>query len=92
VEPDFQDILFRASRAFANTNESIGLFMLAVLFAIFVSAEPAWTNLGAMIYLVGRVGHMTCYYLNKALLRSLSFALSLLGVVIILSAGIAHWF
>ena len=87
VEADHASLIFRASRAIANSNESVAIFVLAVLFSIFLGGSASWTNLGATVYVAGRAGHMLFYYANASLLRSVSFAVSLVGIVIILAAG-----
>ena len=44
IEPDPTDFLFRATRAHANTNESIAAFTLLAIFSVAVGADAAWTN------------------------------------------------
>ena len=81
------DMHFRSYRAHANTNESIAIFVLAAAFAMFSGADPYWVNTSAMIYFAGRLAHMLCYYANVGLLRSISFGVSLTGLVGLLLAG-----
>ena len=50
-------------------------------------ASPVLMNIGSLIYLAGRVGHMICYYAAWGLPRSISFGVSLLGVALMLFAG-----
>lgn len=87
VPADHGSFLFRSGRALSNSNESIAIFILAVWFSIALSANPDWVNRGAIIYFVGRVGHMGFYYANIPLMRSLSFVVSLVGQVVLLVAG-----
>lgn len=87
VTADHGEFLFRTVRALANSNESIAIFILAVLFCVSLSASPEWVNRGAATYFAGRIGHMAFYYANIQLLRSLSFVVSLIGLVVILVAG-----
>ncbi|ASP38557.1 hypothetical protein CHH28_07660 [Bacterioplanes sanyensis] len=91
VEQNHQRLLFRASRVIANSNESIGIFILFVLFGFLTSAAPEWMNRGAVVYFVGRLGHMGCYYLNLAIARSIAFAVSCVGLVILFAAGMYAW-
>ena len=79
---------FRASRAHANTNESYGLFLALVVFGIAVQAQPAWLNGAALVYLLGRLGHMLCYYANLSLARSIAFGVALVGLIGMLGAGL----
>lgn len=83
------DFFFRATRAYANTNESIGLFLLLVLLCIFSGADPAWTARAAWAFAVGRAGHMACYYADLRLARSGFFVLGALAnlVLLVLAGG-----
>ena|SRR5690349_15904931 len=68
---------FRAVRALGNTNETLGLFLLLTALAIFLSASAKWTGIMAWVYVAGRAGHMTFYYLRMGLARSTCFGISL---------------
>jgi len=92
ITPDHGDLLFRSSRALSNTNESVAIFILFVSFAILSSSNPDWLNRCAVVYLVGRIGHMLFYYSNLKLLRSISFGVSLLGLISIFIVGMLAWF
>lgn len=86
VVADHSNFLFRASRAHANTNESLGAFVLLALVAIFLSVSPALTNACAWIYVVGRAGHMVCYYADWRFARSTAFVVLLLALIVLLGA------
>jgi uncharacterized MAPEG superfamily protein len=92
IEPSHNDLHFRATRTLSNTNESVAVFILLVCFSILSSANANLLNISATVYLVGRIGHMLCYYFNLKLLRSISFVASLLGLVAIFIVGIVEWF
>ncbi len=93
VPPDHDDKLFRATRAHANTNESIGSFLAIAAFGIAVSAAPVWLNNLSLLYLAGRIGHMCYYYYaDLRVLRSLFFGVSLLALFGMLIAGWISWF
>lgn len=92
IEPNHNNFHFRSSRALSNTNESVAIFILLVCFSILSSANANLLNISATVYLVGRVGHMLCYYSNLKLLRSISFGCSLLGLAAIFIAGVVEWF
>jgi uncharacterized MAPEG superfamily protein len=68
---------FRATRAHGNTNESLPLFILLLVLAILLGANPRWTWYAAWAFTLGRAGHMTCYYFDWRFARSASFAVSL---------------
>jgi len=91
IEQNHESLLFRANRTLSNSNESIGILILLSLFAILSSANPAWLNGFAIAYLVGRVCHMACYYLNLKLLRSASFAISFVALLGMFIVGILSW-
>jgi len=88
IPADHSKLLFRAHRAHANTNESVAVFIALTLFAIAVSAPPFWLNTLCLTYIVGRLGHMLCYYANLKLLRSIFFGIATLALVGILAVGI----
>ena len=92
VQADHANFLFRASRAHANTNESIGAFVILAVVAILSSASAAWANNCAWLYVAGRVGHMLCYYADLRLARSVSFAVSLLALFLMLAAVLSALF
>lgn len=92
VEQSHDNFLFRASRVFANSNETLGILVLFMSFAILSSANPFWINSFAVVYLIGRWGHMICYYANLKLLRSISFVISAIGLLGIFIVGSLGWF
>ena len=81
IAPDHKDFLFRAARVHENTNESISVFALFVLFGVLSSANSFYLDVFSVIYLVSRIAHMCFYYCNLKLARSISFALGLIGLV-----------
>ena len=91
IKANYDDIHFRADRAFSNSNESVSIFILLILFSILSFADPYWLNTCCALYLFGRVGHMICYYLNLKLFRSIFFGLSLVSLIGILIVGIITW-
>ena len=80
--------LFRASRAHANTNESIGIFILLVLFVFLSGANPTLTASAIWSYLGFRLLHALFYYLNIQTMRSVVFGLSLLCLLALFVIGI----
>lgn len=91
IKPDHKDLHFRANRAILNTNESVAIFILLIAFAMLSQANPEYLNMSSIVYFIGRLGHMICYYLNLKLLRSISFGISLLGLVAIFGIGVVGW-
>jgi uncharacterized MAPEG superfamily protein len=92
VASDHGVFMFRATRAHANTNESIASFVLLSLFGIFSSGSAPWLNVLAWLYVLCRVVHMICYYADQRVLRSASFAVSLAALLGIFIVGALAWF
>ncbi len=80
VVADHADFLFRATRAHANTNESLGVFLLLALVAILSGTSPEWTGRLAWTWAGARVGHMACYYAGIGVLRSVFFGIGMLAL------------
>ena len=91
VAVDHNRFLFRASRAFGNTNETIAIFILSSLFCIFVNASPVVTEGAAWAYVLARVLYAVCYYANLQLFRSIVFGVSLLSLIVMFAAGVFAW-
>ena len=70
------DFLFRATRAHANTNENLPIFILLSLAAVLAGASATWTNGLAWTFVLARAGHMVAYYADLRPIRSVIFALS----------------
>jgi uncharacterized MAPEG superfamily protein len=80
VEGGHDDLLFRATRALANTNESVAIFVLASLAAVATGADPGWTDGLALAWFAFRAGHAIAYWFDRRLARSVLFAGSLLAL------------
>ena len=87
VPADHNDPLFRAGRTVANTNESIAVFILGVLFCVLSGASASATGYAAWGFVLARLLYAFCYYLNAQLLRSVMFGLSLLAIAVLLVIG-----
>jgi len=88
VEGGHEDFLFRATRAHANTSESVGAVILIAGFAIACGGAPALVNNGLWAFFAFRVVHMLAYYLDVRRLRSVAFALGMLALLVVLGAGV----
>lgn len=91
VEADHGEFLFRATRAHANTNESIAAFTLLALFCVLSAASPGWLNALSWVYVAARVAHMVCYYAGFQLPRSVAFGVGLVALFGMLVVGVAAW-
>ena len=87
VEANHEDALFRATRTVANANESIAVFVLAVLFCVFSGASPEYSGYAAMAYVVARALYAICYYSNQQIPRSIVFGVSLACLAALIATG-----
>ncbi len=74
----------RAKRAHMNMVENLVPFAALVLTAHVSGEANATTALGSQIFFWGRVGHAVVYYAGIPWVRTLAFAVSLVGEVMIL--------
>ncbi len=91
VPTDHKNLLFRATRTVANTNESVVIFVLAAFFCILSSASPNFTAYGSWGFVAARLLYAVCYYNNLQVLRSVIFGISLLFILALLLIGLAVW-
>jgi uncharacterized MAPEG superfamily protein len=91
VEANHGNFLFRATRAHANTNESIAAFILLALFGMLSAASSAWLNALSWAYVLARSAHMLFYYAGFQLPRSIVFGASLLALFGMLIVGVSAW-
>lgn len=89
VTADPADFLFRATRAHANTIESIAAFILFALYGLLSGASPQWLAAAAWTWVLARGAHMVFYYANIPIARSVSFGVSVLALLAMLGCGIA---
>jgi uncharacterized MAPEG superfamily protein len=91
VDPNHNKFLFRATRAHANTNESIAGFVLLALFGVLSAASAGWLNALSWVYVLARLAHMLCYYTDVQLPRSVSFGIGLAALFGMLMVGLSAW-
>jgi len=73
----------RAQRAHRNTLESLPLFIALVLIAQIAGKADTMTLLGAQLFLWGRVAHWLIYLAGIPWLRTVAWAVSVIGMVLI---------
>ena len=88
VAADHNDALFRVTRTVANTNESVAIFIVLLLYGTLSGASPTLIAYAAWGYVIMRVLYAACYYANIPLLRSTSFGLSLVSLLAMLLVGL----
>lgn len=91
VPSDHKNPLFRASRTVANTNESIAIFIVAVLFCMYSGASATATGYSAWAFVIARLLYAVCYYSNWHLPRSVMFGVSLVALAALLVSGFSVW-
>jgi uncharacterized MAPEG superfamily protein len=89
--PDHSSFLFRAERAFMNTNESATIFLLFASFLVISSANPNRLNSLSVTYGLSRFLHMLLYYFDMKIARSAVFAVSLLALAGMFVVGVVEW-
>ena len=87
-EQSHANLLFRASRTVANTNESIALYIILVLFCVFSGADATYTGYLSWAYVIGRAVYAVFYYVNQPTMRSVSFGITLLVLIGLLVTGV----
>ncbi len=88
VQADHANLLFRASRTVGNTNESIAVFICALLFCMLSAASPLYTAYAAWAFALSRTAYAIFYYANVPVARSVSFGFSLLAIAALLVVGL----
>lgn len=76
----------RVDRALRNFLETFGFFAAAVLAVVLTGRADADTALGAQLYFWARLAYLPVYAAGIAYLRSLVWAVSLAGIVMLVLA------
>lgn len=76
----------RIDRGWRNFLETFGFFAAAVLAVVLTGRADAETALGAQLYFWARLAYLPIYAAGIAYLRSLVWAVSLAGIVILVRA------
>lgn len=78
----------RLRRAQANLFETLPLFAAAVLIA-HVAGRNGWaTEVGAWLFLLGRLAHLPLYACGVPYLRSLAWLVAMAGLVLVLGSSL----
>ena len=89
VQSDHNDLLFRVDRTVSNTNESIAIFILAIIICILSNAPANYTCYAAWAFVISRSVYTVFYYVNLKALRSVMFAVSMLSLASLLVIAVA---
>jgi uncharacterized MAPEG superfamily protein len=74
----------RAKRANQNMIEALVLFAPLVLVAVVTDRTNQWTQIGAGLFLAARIAYAPLYWFGGGPLRSLAWAIGLIGTLMIL--------
>jgi len=72
----------RTKRAQANFTESMVMFVPLCLIAVYSNDTSSLTALGAVLFFYGRLAYVPCYYFGVPWLRTLVWAVSLVGILL----------
>ena len=86
VKPPLSGIGGRLDRARANFLETFPLFVAAVLAAHLLQRHDNMTVLGAQLYFWARLAYVPAYAAGIPYLRTLIWAASIVGIVLVLAA------
>jgi uncharacterized MAPEG superfamily protein len=76
----------RLARALVNYLETYPFFVAALLLALAVRAEGSLTQLGAALYLGGRIVYLPLYAYGVSYARTAAWNVATLGIILILVA------
>ncbi len=79
----------RLDRAFANFRETFPFFASLVIVDYLGGRLGALTSLGALIYVVARAAYIPLYAFGAPYVRSLVWAVSMVGILMLLAALVA---
>ena len=74
----------RARRAQANFTEGMVMFVPLIFAALHLNDLSAFTGIGAAMFFYGRLAFAPLYYLGVPWLRTLAWAVSIVGIVLIM--------
>jgi len=86
LPPPLTGIGGRLDRARANFLETFPLFLAVVLVAHLLQRHDSMTVLGAQLYFWGRLIYVPLYAAGVAYVRTLAWAMSIVGIVLLLTA------
>jgi uncharacterized MAPEG superfamily protein len=79
----------RLERAFANYQETFPIFAVAVIVCGVVAKYNDNSAIGAYLYLIGRIVYLPLYAFGVPLARTLAWAVSLIGIILVIAAALS---
>ena len=92
VLPEPLPMVGRLARAQANFFETFPLIIAAVLIVSAAGLTGKWTAIGAWLWLGARIVYLPLYAMGVPVVRSLAWAVSLAGLVMVLWPALAASF
>lgn len=89
TEPQFPGWVQRCERAHRNLGESLPLFFALVVATLATRHSCGWTQLGALLFVIGRLGHAATFLVGVTGWRTLAYQLSLIGMGL-MAFGVFH--
>ncbi|MGC4251276.1 MAG: MAPEG family protein [Sphingobium sp.] len=83
--PPLRPIAGRLVRAQANFQETFPIAIAALIGVVVAGRTSEWTALGGWIWLAARVVYLPLYGMGVPVVRTLAFAVSLVGLVMVLT-------
>ena len=77
----------RLQRAAANFRETFGLFAVSVILVVLLHKQDNMSALGAQIYFWARLVYVPVYALGIQVVRTIIWALSIVGLVMVMLAA-----
>ena len=90
--PPPEPLVGRLARAQANYFETFPVMVAAILIVSVANLETRWTAIGAIVWLAARVIYLPLYALGVPLVRTLVFAVSVVGIGMVLWPALAAGF
>jgi uncharacterized MAPEG superfamily protein len=91
LEPP-QPIVGRLARAQANFYETFPLYAAAALIVSLAHLNDRMTAIGALLWIGGRVVYLPLYAIGVPYVRTAAWAVSLIGIVLVLRPALAATF
>jgi|SRR5436190_2306109 len=79
----------RLTRAFANFQETFPIFAVAVIVCGVLTKYNNNSAIGAYLYLIGRLVYLPLYALGVPLARTLAWAVSLIGIIMVIATALS---
>ncbi len=90
--PPPEPLVGRLARAQANYFETFPVMAAAILIVAAAGLETRWTAIGALTWLAARIAYLPLYAFGVPVVRTLVFAISVAGIVMVLWPALAALF